>query len=198
MSLSNFKNIINLNGYSWSILIAFLGALVSMHFDMKSISVASILLTLPLIFFIIYYSERLVPLIKQPDHTADKRQSFIQDLFIISYSFLFACLISLVISYDNSAVKGWWPLMMYFITIYGLLFSFCFAIVAMLLKNHKHYTLSFALLIIGCIITEMFLPFYLFIPFLGYFDTFYVITSLLFILHCLFALSYKIIHFKKK
>ncbi len=180
----------NLNGYSWSILIAFICALFAMHYHTANISFAGIFQTLPLIIIAVYYSEKLAPLISQSEHSLKKSRLFTRDVFILSFSFLFACLLSLIFSYNNSDARGWWPLIIYFITLYGVLFSLFFSAVALLIKNHKGYTIIFALIIIALVSMGQFFPSYTFIPMLGDIETFYVITCSLFILHCLFTVGY--------
>lgn len=179
----------NLNGYSWSILIAFICALFAMHYHTANISFAGIFQTLPLIIIAIYYSEKLAPLISQSEHNLKKSRLFTRDVFILSFSFLFACLVSLIFSYKNSDARGWWPLIIYFITFYGLLFSLFFSTVALLIKNHKIYTIIFALIIIILFSMGQFFRSYTFIPILGDIDTFYVITCSLLIIHCLFTVA---------
>lgn len=181
----------NLNGYSWSILIAFICALFAMHYHTANISFVGIFQTLPLIIIAVYYSEKLAPLISQPEHNLKKSRLFTRDVFILSFSFLFACLLSLIFSYNNSDARGWWPLIIYFITLYGLLFSLFFSAVALLIKNHKAYTIIFALIIIALVSTGQFFPSYTFIPMLADIEAFYVITCSLLILHCLFTVGYK-------
>lgn len=183
----------NLNGYSWSILIAFTCALFTMHYHTANISFAGIFQTLPLIIIAVYTSEKLAPLISQPKCNLKKSRLFARDVFILSFSFLFACLLSLIFSYNNSDARGWWPLIIYFITSYGVLFSLFFSLVALLIKNHKGYTIIFARIIIILVSMGQFLPYYTFIPMLGDIETFYVITFSLLILHCLFTIAYKTI-----
>ncbi len=191
---TNKKNKLkNLNGYSWSIIIAFICATFAMHYNTANISLAGILQTLPLIIIAVYYSEKLAYLITQPGHNLKKSKLFTRDLFILSFSFLFACLLSLIFSYNNSDAKGWWPLIIYFVTIYGLIFSIFFSAVAVLIKNHKVYTIVFSLVIMVLVSMGQFLPFYTYIPMVGNIETFYVTTCSLLIFHCLFTLIYKTI-----
>ena len=193
MTSSKKNKLKNLNRYSWSILVAFICALFAMHYHTANISFAGIFQTLPLIIIAIYTSEKLAPLISQPEYNLKKSRLFTRDVFILSLSFLFACLLSLIFSYHNSDARGWWPLIIYFITFYGLLFSLFFSAVALLIKNHKAYTMIFALIIIVFVSMGQLFPFYTFIPMLGDIETFYVITFSLLILHCLFTIGYKTI-----
>ncbi|PJD92824.1 MAG: hypothetical protein CK424_04395 [Legionella sp.] len=187
------KKFKNLNGYSWSILIAFICVTYPMHYHTANISFADFFQTLPLIIIAVYYSEKLAHLISQPEHNLKTPRLFTRDVFILSFSFLFACLLSLIFSYNNSDARGLWPLIIYFITLYGLLFSLFFSAVALLITNHKVYTIIFALIIIVLVSMGQFFPSYTFIPMLGHIETFYVITCSLLILHCLFTVGYKTI-----
>lgn len=94
-----------------------------MLYRTANISLEGFFQTLPLIIIAVYYCEKLAPLISQPEYNLKKSELFTRDLFILSFSFLLACLFSLVLSYNNSDVKGWWPVIVYFIALYGLLFS---------------------------------------------------------------------------
>jgi hypothetical protein len=105
---------------------------------------------------------------------------------------LLACLISLIFSYDNSDAKGWWVLIIYFTTLYGLFFSLIFSVIALLIENHKIYTMIFSSLIIALISLGSFFPHYTPLLLLGNTDTFFVITGSLLIVHCLFAIGYKV------
>ena len=126
-----------LNKYSWSIIIAFIGATFAMQYHTTDISLMSFFQTLPLIVIVVYWSEKFAHYIKQPEGCLKKIEVFNRDLFILSFSFLLACLISLLFAYNNSDAKGWWPFIIYFITLYGLFYSFIFSIIALLIKNHK-------------------------------------------------------------
>nr|HAT8714801.1 hypothetical protein [Legionella jordanis] len=193
MAASKKNKFNSLNGYSWSILIAFICAIFAMHYHTTNISFVGVIQTLPLIIIAVYYSEKLASLINQPEHNLEKSKIFARDLFVLNFSFLFACLLSLVFSYNNSDAKGWWLLVIYFITLYGLLFSICFSTIALLIKNHKTYTIIFSFIITVLVSIGQFLPRYIVIPLVGNIETFYVTTCSLLVLHCLFTIGYKII-----
>lgn len=193
MTTTQKNKVKNLNRYSWSLLIAFICAAFAMHYHTTNISFADFFQTLPLIIVAVFCCEKLAPLVNQPEHNLKKSKLFTRDLFILSFSFLFACLLSLIFSYNNSDVRGWWSLIIYFITIYGLLFSICFSAIALLIKNHKAYTIFCSLIIIALVSMGQLFPHYIFIPLVGNIETFYVTTCSLLILHCLFTIVYKII-----
>lgn len=182
----------NLNKYSWLLLITFIFAVFAMSYQTANTSFDGFIQTLPLIVIFVFWSEKSELLIKQTESNLKKAQLFSRDTFILSFSFLLGCLISFVFAYDNSDVKGWWVLIIYFINLYGLIFSLIFSGIALLIKNHKTYILIFSLLIIGLVSLGAFFPRYTFIPLLGYIDTFYAITGALLTIHCLFAIYCKV------
>ena len=181
-----------LNKYSWSIIVAFICAASVMQYHTANISLQGFFQVLPLIIIAVYWCEKSANYIKLPEKNLKKIELFNRDLFILSFSFLLACLISLLFAYNNSDVKGWWPFIIYFITLYGLLYSFAFSIIALLIKNHKIYIFVFSFLIILLISLESFFPHYMPVPLLGRVDLFFAVTCLLLIVHCLFAISLKI------
>lgn len=193
MATTQKNKLKNLNKYSWSLLVAFVCAVFAMHYNAANVFFADFFQTLPLIIIAVYCCEKLAPLINQPEQNLKKSKLFTRDLFILSFSFLFACLLSLIFSYNNSDAKGWWSLIILFITLYGLLFSICFSAIALLIKNHKTYTLIFSFIIIVLVSMGKILPRHTFIPLVGNIDTSYVTTCSLLIFHCLFAISCKII-----
>ncbi len=182
-----------LNGYSWSIVVAFICATFAMEYHTANISFMDFFGTLPLIITFVFWCENSTDLIKQPESNLKKTEIFNRDLFILSFSFLLAGLISLVLAFDNSDAKGWWILIIYFITLYGLFFSLIFSVLALLIKNHKIYMMLFSFLIITLVSFGNFFPSYTSLPLIGSIDTFFVITGSLLILHCLFAIGYKVV-----
>lgn len=182
----------NLNIYSWSILIAFILATTAMHYHTARDSYENFFQTLPLIIIAVYYCEKLVSLIKRSESTLKNTELVIRDSFILTFSFLLACLFSLILAYNNSDAKGWWSLILYFYTLYGFIFSVIFSVIALLINNHKSYTIIFSFLIILLVSLGKIFPMYTVIPLLGTIETFFVITGILLICHCLVTLIYKI------
>lgn len=180
-----------LNRYSWSIIIAFISTAFAMQYHTASSFLEDFLQTLPLIVITVYWCEKSAPLITLPENNLKKIELFRRDFFILSFSFLLGCLISLIFAYDNSDARGLWSFIIYFFTSYGLVFSTIFSASAQLIKNHKTYTIIFSLLIITLISLEDLFPHYIHVPFLGSIDTFYVVTCALLIIHLLFCSVYQ-------
>lgn len=182
-----------LNGCSWSIIVAFICATFAMQYHTANTSLIDIFQVLPLVFIAVYWCEKSQYFIKKPKCNLKKSQLFNQDLFILNFSFFLACLISLIFSYDNSDAKGWWVLIIYFFTLYGLIFSLIFSVIALLIQNHKIYTIIFSFLIIVLVSVGVFFPHDISLPLIGSINTFFVVTGSLLIIHCLFATGYKIV-----
>ncbi|MDP3705725.1 MAG: hypothetical protein Q8R24_07420 [Legionellaceae bacterium] len=193
MSQSKKIQLRRLNGYSWSIIVAFIGAMFAMQYHTASFFLRDFFLILILIIIVIYWCEKSAYSIKQPECTLKKIALFNRDLLILSFSFLLACLVSLMFSLNNSDVKGWWPLIICFTTLYSLAFSFIFSIIALLIKNHRTYTMIFSFLIMVLMSLGSFLPHYTLLPLLGSVDIFFVGTSSLLIIHCLFAIGCRMV-----
>lgn len=180
-----------LNRYSWSIVIAFISTAFAMQYHTASFSLKDFLQTLPLIAITVYWCEKSPHLITQPENNLKKTEFFRRDFFILSFSFLLGCLISLIFAYDNSDARGLWSFIIYFFTLYGLVFSAIFSASVQLIKNHRTYTIIFSFLIITLISLVNLFPHYIHIPFLGSVDTFYLMTCTLLIAHLLFCIAYQ-------
>ena len=191
MALQKKILIKGLNGFSWAIISAFICSSFAMQYHTND-SFYEFFNILPLLLGAVYWCEKSAYLINLPECELKKKSLFNRDLLILSFSFLLGCQISLCFAYNNSDAKGWWVFIIYFMTVYGLIFSSVFSIFAMLIKNHKFYTLIFLFLVIGLISLGNFLPHYMTLPLIGNTETFYVVTCSLLIAHCLFAIICKI------
>ncbi|MGV3739795.1 MAG: hypothetical protein ACO1N3_00675 [Gammaproteobacteria bacterium] len=192
MALEKTIFIRRLNGFSWAIIIAFIGSSFAMQYHTNS-SFYEFFDIVPLIILAIYWCEKSASAINLNEHHLKNKKIFNRDLFLLSFSFFLGFLLSLCFAYNNSDAKSWWTLFIYFMTIYSLIFSFIFSLLALLIKNHKVYTLIFSLLIILLASFGNFLPHYGTLPLIGKIDTFYLITCSLLIVHCLLAIIYRII-----
>jgi len=158
-----------------------------MQYHTANISLEGFFETLPLIVITIICCQKYVPLINQLDKNLNNSNTFRRDVFLLSYSFLLACLFSLILAYDNSDVRAWWPLIICMITLYGLLFSLIFSALALFIPAHKKYTIFVSFLIIILLSSGQFLPQYIPLPLLGNVETFFAITGLLIIFHGFFV-----------
>lgn len=182
------------NIYSWVIFIIYLTVVTTMEYFSYKFSLESIYFSLPLIVAFIFWSERTAVVIQRNDGSITKTEGFNQDLFLISFSFISGNLLSLLFQYNNSDTIGWWPLAIYFISAFGILFAIIFSLIALMLNNHKKYTLIYSLVLI---INLMFISFMMHVDPLSIFaksNTFYIIFLLLIGVHLLLCLGYKAIY----
>ena len=185
------------NIYSWVLVIIYLTALTTMEYFSYKVSMESIYYSIPLIVAFIFWSERTTSLLQKPDESITKKNNFNRDLFLISLSFVSGDLLSLLFQYNNSDTLGWWPLIIYFIAAFGILFAVIFSLIAMMLNGHKRYTLIYSFVII---LTIMFISFMMHLDPFSFFaksETFYIIFLLLIGIHLLLCLGYKVIYSKQ-
>ena len=192
MSQSKKFPLRRLNGYSWSVIVAFIFASIAMEYNTYHLSLESTYLSLPLIFIAVYWCEHAACLVRSPDYKLTKIESFNRDLFAISFSFFLACLLSLLFQYNNSDAKGWWGLYIYYIGLYGLVFSFLFSLIALIIPSHKTYTLVFSFIIVSFLSVTKFYPSYVTVVFIGEIDSYFVITCSLLFGHFLFFIGWKL------
>lgn len=178
------------NIYSWLIFLIYLTVVTTMEYFSYKFSWERIYFSIPLLVAFIFWSERVAVITKKHDGSLTKTEGFIQDLFLISFSFISGNLLSLLFQYNNSDTLGWWPLGIYFISAFGILFAIIFSLIALMLNNHKKYTLIYSLVII---LNLMFISFMMHLDRLSIFakfETFYIIFLLLIGIHLLLCLAY--------
>ncbi|MBY0544729.1 MAG: hypothetical protein K2Q14_04185 [Gammaproteobacteria bacterium] len=182
------------NIYSWVLFIIYLTVVTTMEYFSYKFSLESIYFSLPLMAAFIFWSERTILVIQKPDGSITKTERFKRDLFLISFSFISGHLLSLLFQYNNSDALGWWPLAIYFISAFGILFAIIFSLIAMMLNNHKKYTLIYSITII---LTLIFISLMMHLDSFSFFarsETFYIIFLLLGGIHLLLCLGYKAIY----
>ena len=181
-----------LNKYTWFLLTIYTSVIFIMNYHRSIVSLEGFYLTIPLIIGVIIWSEKTSSIINKATQTKSKEEIFQQDLFLISYSFILGILLSFIFNFNNSDVRGWWPMALYFITFFGVLFAFIFSLSGKILNNHKKYTLAFFYLIIALIPLLSILPYIWPFSIYGKRDFFYECMSLLLGIHLLCCLSQKI------
>ncbi len=192
MDLLKKIHIRQLNGYSWSIIVAFIFASVAMEYNTDHSLLDSACFTIPLIFIAVFWCEKTAYLMAVPDYRLTKKESFSRDLFLISYSFFLACLLSLLSQHNNSDAKAWWSLYILYIGLYGFLFSFLFSLIAVMISNHKTYTIVFSFIIISVLSIIKFYPPYTSVVYIGKIESYYMITGSLLLGHFLFFIGWKL------
>lgn len=189
--MSNYTSFFyKLNRYSWSLIIAFICATIVMQYHTGHITFEGFYLSLPLVCIMVHWCEQRAPLIRMKDYLLTKQESFGRDLFMISYSFVLAGLFSLLFQYNNSDVRGWWPVFFYFNSLVGVLFALVYSLIALMLPLHKMYVVCSTSIIMLLITFLKFWPNNIYFLFIEKVDFYYVIIFSLFIIHVLSVLGY--------
>jgi len=181
------------NTYSSVLFIIYLIVVVTMEYFSYKFSLENIYFSLPLIAAFIFWSEKKAFLIQRPDSSITKTERYSRDFFLISFSFICGYLLSLLFLYDNSDTIGWWSFGIYVISVFGILFASIFSLFAMMLNNHKMYTLIYS---ITLILTLLFFGFIMHFDNFSFFakdETFYSTFLLLLVIHLLLCVGYKFI-----
>jgi hypothetical protein len=198
--VSNYSRFFKkLSKHSWLLIIAFICASMAMQYDTGHITFEGFYLSLPIVFFMVYWTEQTVFLVRMKDCQLTKQDSFKRDLFIISYSFLLAGLLSLLFQFNNADVRGWWPIFLYFNCLVGFIFAFVYSLIALLLLSHKNYLVFFSSLIIFLITLIKFWPHTINFLFIEKMECYYAIIISLLIIHITSVfvyISYKKLHKK--
>ncbi|MDF1827240.1 MAG: hypothetical protein P1U39_03075 [Legionellaceae bacterium] len=170
-----------LNVYALGLMLAYLGTVFAMNPHATGFAWQEAVFVLPIIFGMIAFSARI-----RARNLSNKQPSHEHDIFIISYSFVLAALVSIITQYDNSDVRGWWGIGLYFYTFIGFLFALCFAYFNQLKRYHHVYTHLFAALIFVVFALPTLWPRYITLQYLGSFDFYWVSLALLAFVHLAF------------
>ena len=177
-----------LSRFSWGLAIVYLVAFLTMEYH-SSNQWEGFCFSIPLIIMTIIWSEKAKKLIDMDDRIITKKEAFRRDLFLIFYGFILSFLLSMLFEYDNADVLGWWPVILLLVSLYGMLFAVSFSLMALLLGNHKRYTVIFSIVIL---LLMTFMPTYIPIPFLGRVGVVHVCMGLLICTHLFLCLGYKV------
>lgn len=127
-----------------------------------------------------------------------KHDIFRKDLYAIVISFIIGSLLLIILNYNNSDMKAWWGLWLYFMLFFGLIFSVIYALIKTTLKITSHaYTIIYSYLIIGMYILLQFLPMRINVLSLGEIEPFYLLTVILIFTHLGSCLLLKRFHSQK-
>jgi len=140
-----------INRYSWLIIACYLsGALSVEYYTYQSgVHFEGLFMTLPLALAFIYWSQKNNNLLLLTGSEIKKTDGFKMDLFLITTSFVLAVFLSLMMDLNNVDLRGAWPFLIFFISIYGYFFSLIYSLMWLVfIENHKKYTLYFASFIV--------------------------------------------------
>lgn len=108
------------------------------------------------------------------------------DLFLITTAFLITGCISLITEINNVYLREFWPFYLFFISIYGFVFSLIYSIISIQIKvEHTKYNLCFSSIIVLLFSALMLLPKHNLIRDLIGIDSFYVVFFIMILIHLL-------------
>ncbi|MBA2649177.1 MAG: hypothetical protein H0U75_06170 [Legionella sp.] len=181
-----------INPYSWLIIIFYLLGTLVMEYKTYSYSFpfTGILLTSPLIVTFIYFSQKNYKLLLK-NGLLSKKDGFKIDLLLMSTAFLLSGCVLLIVQLNNSDFRSIWPLYLFFISFYGFVFSFLYALIGYLFNtNHKKYTLFLSSIVILVYSSMPLFPKNGWVFNISNVEPFYVLSILLLSLHLLVGLSH--------
>lgn len=192
----------NVNVFSLVITILYISSIFSVQYQSGASLIEDLLFGIPVYAIFLIWSQRSSRLIYENELSENIKVIFARDIFLISYSFYFSSLISLILQYQNVDLRGWWPFYIYFVTAIGFIFSLAFSLFASVLNRHKIYTLIFSLFIVIVFSTISFFPAHIQLGFLDGFETFWVFLGCALIFHvliCFFKLckNFVVAHFNR-
>ena len=173
------------NPYAFLLLIIFVCTIFAMQYHTSTFSLVGFFLVSPLIGVAIFCSGKLMYLKEESKNVITQEVEFKRDIFLISYSFLIASLISLLPEYNNSEAKAWWSISVYYVSLIGIMFSCFFAYFNRFARYHKIYTSVFSLIIIIVFSLPKLWPLYFSVLFLGEISFFWAMMFSLIALHLL-------------
>lgn len=179
------------NKFSWIIIITFLFSWFSMEYYSGSNVMEGLIISLPLVCIVIYMSEKGSSLKYQTTILSVLNREFI----IISTSFFFGTLLSLIINYDNTDLRGWWPLYLYVFFIISLGFSLFYILISWIFSFHNEkYNYFFSSILVLALVSPRFLPLYVTIDSIGKIYTLTVLLFTLILTHMLILGSLKLLN----
>ncbi|RUR14084.1 hypothetical protein [Legionella sp. km772] len=146
--INGFKKI---NRYSWGIIVFYLSGTLIMEYQTHQYSVPfeGIFITTPLILAFIFWSQKSSDYLLSIDNAYSSSDGFKVDLFLITTAFLVTGCISLITEINNVDLRGFWPFYLFFISVYGFIFSLTYSEISLQFKvKHKNYTLCFSAIIV--------------------------------------------------
>jgi hypothetical protein len=177
----------SLNIFSWVILIAFLCASLVMQVYPNGFSFEGPFFSLPVICLMVYWSEKEARFLKVNDSELTSRNKFHRNFFITAFSMNMGSLISLLFQYNNSDVRGIWPIAIYYTFFSTTIFSILYSMISYILPTHKQYTFVFSFIIFTIFAISKFWPYYVLVPYVGQTNFYTVVMASLILMHLLFS-----------
>ena len=182
-----------INRYSWSIIVFYLSGTLFMEYQTHPYSVPfeGLLITAPLIGAFIFWAQKTSGYLASIKKQYASHDGFKVDLFLITTTFLITGCISLITEINNVDLRGFWPFYLFFISIYGFVFSLNYSIISIQIKvEHTKYTLCFSSIIALLFSALMLLPKHNLIRDLIGIDPFYGVFFIMILIHLLICFMF--------
>lgn len=192
MDIAKCKNkLISLNGYSWFLIVIFILLSCIMESFHRTSSFEGCLIGLPLIIWVIFFSH-MIPHITPKKH--DWLDIIIKNIFLLSYCFLVGGVFFVILNRSNIDIGGWWPVFLYVMYFYGIVFSLIFSCISWMLSyDHQGYNVFFCFITILLLAFIKIFPQHIKIYYFGKTDILFVIFLGLLITHFLCAALLKLL-----
>lgn len=116
-------------------------------------------MTLPLILFYLYWSQESSSFLAKNEIVC-RKHLFYLDIFLISTAFLIAGLFMLILDFNNTDLRGWWPFVIAFYILYGLGIGIVYGLISTAIqqKYHRRYTRFFSSILVLILSSGVYLP----------------------------------------
>ncbi|WP_419421610.1 hypothetical protein ACNVED_16670 (plasmid) [Legionella sp. D16C41] len=147
------------NVYTWLIIAFYLSGVITIEWGSMSMPFEGLFMTLPLILFYLYWSQKNSAFLTTKEMVS-RKHLFYLDIFLISTAFLVAGLLMLIIDFNNTDLRGWWPFVIAFYILYGLGSGLVYGLISTAIqqKYHRRYTRFFSSILILILSFGVFMP----------------------------------------
>lgn len=131
--------------------------------------------------------------IKQRCFFATRYERPIDGCINLCLYFMLGELLSILLNYSNSDVRGWWPFALFLYVLYAIAFSALYGVISWIGSlSYHHYNSFFALTTLCVLCLLSWLPYYTMIPGIGDVSTYTLALILLLGVHCISVSMYTV------
>ena len=115
-----------------------------------------ILISLLITLFGVFSVEKSTILFEKFSNSFSSKDNFQYDFYVMNALVIAITFFYIFWERNNTDMKAWWIYAEVIFVMYGVIFSFLYALIGMLLKPHRLYTLVFSLVFLGdCVLKQM-------------------------------------------
>lgn len=178
------KQVLLKNRLVWFISVVFIGLTVLVTLPNPRQWMEGFFMALPLYFINITFAAKLKTRLSPVEYR----------FYLINIGFFLGIMLSLLLSYTNSDVRGWWLLGLYVSFIYGLVFSLCYTTISYFSKlNNRFYDVVFCVVLVLGLVAMQVLVVYFKIYDIATISSDYFLLGALLLFHLVFNLFYNML-----